>query len=150
MAQLLLALTSGVLFALGLIISGMVNPSKVLNFLDVAGAWDPTLAFVMGGALLVTLPGFHLVLQRARPLLAERFYLPTKQDLDPRLIVGAVLFGIGWGVAGLCPGPALTALASGLPQVAGFVLAMIVGSITYWLIFERSASGTGTATGQTS
>lgn len=138
MAQLLLALTSGVIFALGLIISGMVNPAKVLNFLDIAGAWDPTLAFVMGGALLITIPGFRLVLKRrSKPLLAERFQLPTKQDLDPRLILGAVLFGIGWGLAGLCPGPALTALASGLLPVVGFVAAMIAGSLVYKLAFER-------------
>lgn len=137
MAQLLLALTAGLIFALGLIISGMVNPAKVLGFLDIAGAWDPTLAFVMGGALLVTIPGFHFVLRRARPLLAERFYLPTKQDLDPRLITGAMLFGIGWGLAGLCPGPALAALAAGLWPVFGFVAAMVAGSLVSKIAFER-------------
>jgi uncharacterized membrane protein YedE/YeeE len=137
MAQLVLAFIAGGLFAIGLIVSQMVNPAKVLNFLDIAGQWDPTLAFVMGGALLVTIPGFRLVLQRARPLLAERFQLPTKQDLDPRLVIGAVLFGIGWGIAGLCPGPALTALASGLLPVVGFVATMIVGALTYKLAFER-------------
>src|SRR5690606_10611382 len=137
--QLLLSLAAGVLFALGLCLSQMVNPAKVLNFLDVAGDWDPTLAFVMGGALLVTMPAFRVILKRPHPWFAARFYLPTKQDIDVRLIAGAVIFGIGWGVAGLCPGPAITAVATGLLPVLGFVAAMAVGVVLHKGLFEPKA-----------
>ncbi|ADE16198.1 protein of unknown function DUF395 YeeE/YedE [Nitrosococcus halophilus Nc 4] len=137
MVQLILSLVSGILFALGLIVSQMVNPAKVLNFLDIAGTWDPTLAFVMGGALLVTIPAFRLILKRPHPLFAKRFYLPTKQDIDVRLVTGATLFGVGWGLAGLCPGPAITALATGLLPVVGFVAAMVAGAFAHKLIFEQ-------------
>jgi uncharacterized protein len=136
--QLILSLLSGILFALGLIVSQMVNPAKVLNFLDVAGTWDPTLAFVMGGALLVTIPAFRLILKRPQPLFARRFYMPTKQDIDARLVIGATLFGIGWGLAGLCPGPAITALATGLLPVVGFVAAMVAGALAHTWLFESS------------
>jgi uncharacterized protein len=136
--QLILSLLSGILFALGLIVSQMVNPAKVLNFLDVAGTWDPTLAFVMGGALLVTIPAFRLILKRPQPLFARRFYMPTKQDIDARLVIGAALFGIGWGLAGLCPGPAITALATGLLPVVGFVAAMVAGALAHTWLFESS------------
>jgi uncharacterized protein len=115
----------------------MVNPAKVLNFLDVAGTWDPTLAFVMGGALLVTIPAFRLILKRSQPLFARRFYMPTKQDIDARLVIGAALFGIGWGLAGLCPGPAITALATGLLPVVGFVAAMVAGAFAHKWLFEN-------------
>lgn len=135
--QLALSLVSGVLFAMGLIVSQMVNPAKVLNFLDVAGNWDPTLAFVMGGALLVTIPAFRLILRRPHPLFAKQFYTPKKSDVDTRLIVGAGLFGIGWGLAGLCPGPAITALTTGLLPVFGFVAAMLGGAWVYALLFEK-------------
>lgn len=124
------SLISGVLFGLGLVISGMVNPAKVLNFLDVAGSWDPTLAFVMGGALLITVPGFRLVLKRETPLLDGRFHLPERNDIDAPLIVGAILFGIGWGIGGFCPGPAVAAVTTGMPPVLAFVIAMLAGS---WL-----------------
>ena len=117
----------------------MVNPAKVLNFLDVAGDWDPTLAFVMGGALLVTIPAFRFILKRPHPLFAGRFYLPTRQDIDMRLIAGAAIFGIGWGMAGLCPGPALTAVATGLLPVLGFVAAMAAGALVHKLLFESKA-----------
>jgi uncharacterized protein len=137
--QLILSLLSGILFALGLIVSQMVNPAKVLNFLDVAGTWDPTLAFVMGGALLVTIPAFRLILKRSQPLFARRFYMPTKQDIDARLVIGAALFGVGWGLAGLCPGPAITALATGLLPVIGFVAAMIIGALAHTWLFESSS-----------
>ena len=136
MAQLLLALLAGILFATGLIVSQMVNPAKVLNFLDLTGRWDPTLLIVLGGALLVSVPGFALVERRAKPLFAARFYLPTKSEIDAKLIVGAALFGVGWGISGLCPGPALTALASGLAPVAGFVVTMILGVLAYKALFE--------------
>lgn len=129
-AHLLSALASGILFGLGLAVSQMVNPAKVIGFLDVTGAWDPTLAVVMAGALLVSMPAFRVVLKRPHPLLATRFTLPTKTDLDPRLIGGAALFGIGWGMAGFCPGPAVTALVTFAPPVIVFVLAMLAGT---WL-----------------
>lgn len=134
--QWALAFAAGVLFAFGLALSQMMNPAKVLNFLDVAGQWDPTLALVMAGALLVTIPAFHFVLKRPHPLLGARFYLPTKTDLDARLLAGAALFGIGWGIAGFCPGPALAALATGLWPVFGFVAAMTVGVFLHKLLFE--------------
>lgn len=134
MLRISVALLSGALFALGLAISGMVDPAKIIGFLDIAGDWDPTLAFVMGGALLVTIPAFRLILKRSRPVLADNFSLPTKKDLDTRLLGGAVLFGIGWGLSGFCPGPAVTALASGLSPVFAFVAAMITGMALYkWI-----------------
>jgi uncharacterized protein len=129
MAQLLVSFVAGLLFAAGLIISGMSNPSKVLNFLDVGGHWDPTLAVVMGGALLVTVPAFHFVLRRSAPLLAGRFQLPTKPRIDLQLVTGSAIFGVGWGLAGLCPGPALTALGSGATSASVFVAAMLAGVI---------------------
>jgi hypothetical protein len=124
------SLLIGTLFGLGLSISEMINPARVIGFLDIAGRWDPTLMFVMGGALAVTLPAYTLILRRARPLLDGAFHLPAKRDIDRRLIIGAALFGIGWGLGGFCPGPALASLASGAPAVFGFVLAMIAGQ---WL-----------------
>jgi uncharacterized protein len=123
------ALLSGTLFGLGLAISGMVNPAKVLAFLDVAGNWNPTLAFVMLGALAVTTPAFRFVLKRREPWFAPRFVLPTKTDLEPRLVVGAALFGIGWGLAGLCPGPAVTDLVTGSGSIVLFVAAMLAGML---------------------
>jgi uncharacterized protein len=133
--RLLVALFSGVLFGLGLVVSGMVNPAKVLGFLDIAGDWDPTLAFVMGGALLVAVPAFRVILKRPRPVLAEEFDLPAKKDLDARLLAGSALFGVGWGLAGFCPGPAVTALASGLAPVFVFVAAMVAGMALYKRVF---------------
>jgi uncharacterized membrane protein YedE/YeeE len=124
------ALLVGILFSLGLSISEMTNPARVIGFLDIAGRWDPTLLFVMGGALAVTLPAYALILRRARPLLDSAFYLPIKRDIDRWLLIGAALFGIGWGLGGFCPGPALASLASGTPAVVLFVLAMIAGQ---WL-----------------
>ena len=135
MAKILSALIIGTIFGLGLAISQMVNPARVIGFLDVAGRWDPTLIFVMGGALLLTAPIFPVVL-RGKPFLAEQFSLPTKVDIDRPLLLGAIIFGVGWGLGGFCPGPALAALASGSPSVALFVVAMIAGQ---WLgsRFER-------------
>jgi uncharacterized membrane protein YedE/YeeE len=131
MLKMLVNLFAGTLFGLGLAISGMVNPQKVIGFLDFAGDWDPTLALVFGGALLVAIPAFRLILKRPRPVLAEKFDLPTKKDVDARLLAGAAIFGIGWGLAGLCPGPAVTALASGLAPVFAFVAAMLAGMAIY-------------------
>jgi uncharacterized membrane protein YedE/YeeE len=121
------ALAAGLLFGLGLIISGMANPAKVLNFLDVFGTWDASLAFVMGGAIAVTLPGYRILRGRAQPLFAEKFSWPTRTDLDARLIGGAAIFGIGWGLIGFCPGPAITALTVGHFSTLIFVPAMLVG-----------------------
>ena len=129
--QPLVALLCGVVFGVGLAISGMTNPAKVLGFLDVAGNWDPTLAFVMGGALAVSSVGFAIARRSLRPWLAETFAIPTRSDLDARLIGGAALFGIGWGLVGLCPGPALANLARGSPQVYIFVGAMLVGVVVH-------------------
>ncbi|MDQ4126849.1 MAG: YeeE/YedE family protein [Actinomycetota bacterium] len=115
----------------------MMNPAKVIGFLDVAGDWDPTLAFVMGGALLVTIPAFRLVLGRPRPILADGFALPTGGALDGRLLGGAALFGVGWGLSGFCPGPAVAALVTGLAPVFAFVAAMLAGMVLYTWVFER-------------
>jgi len=105
------SLICGVLFGLGLAISGMINPAKVIGFLDITGAWDPSLAFVMGGAVLVTATAFRFILKRPNPVLADTFQLPTRRDFDKHLIAGAAIFGAGWGLAGLCPGPAIASLA---------------------------------------
>jgi uncharacterized membrane protein YedE/YeeE len=128
----------GLIFGLGLVVSGMSDPAKVLNFLDVAGirsgTWDPSLAFVMAGAIAVTFVGFDRVLRRPRPLFGERFHLPTKQELDIRIISGPAIFGVGWGLAGFCPGPAFTALGFGTSAAVIFVAAMMVGMLlARWL-----------------
>lgn len=123
----LAALVSGVIFGLGLAISEMINPTRVIGFLDITGQWDFTLALVMGSALAFTVVGFPLITKKAHPILAEKFTLPTKKTLDTPLITGAILFGIGWGLAGLCPGPAIAGLASLKPEIFMFVAAMIAG-----------------------
>ena len=127
MARILIGLAAGLIFGLGLVISGMSNPAKVLNFLDLFGTWDPSLAFVMGGAVIVTWVGYRLVWTREAPLIDGRFELPTKTDLDPRLLTGAALFGVGWGLGGFCPGPALTAVPLAATGTMVFVPAMLVG-----------------------
>jgi uncharacterized membrane protein YedE/YeeE len=122
------ALGCGIMFGLGLAISGMMNPAKVIGFLDMTGSWDPTLAFVMGGALLVVVPAYRLILGRGHPVLEGGFSLPAKTRLDAPLILGSALFGVGWGlVVGFCPGPAVAAVVTGLPAVPGFVAAMLAG-----------------------
>jgi uncharacterized membrane protein YedE/YeeE len=117
----------GVVFALGLGLAGMTDQAKVMGFLDITGQWDPSLAFVMGGAVLLGLASFAPILRRKLPVLSNYFDLPTATAIDGRLLVGAVLFGIGWGLAGWCPGPALTSLATGRQEVAVFVLCMFIG-----------------------
>jgi uncharacterized protein len=114
-----------------------MNPAKVTGFLDFAGEWDPTLAFVMAGALLVSVPAFRLVLSRPRPILDDAFDLPKKTSLDGRLLGGATLFGVGWGLSGFCPGPAVAALASGLLPVFVFMAAMLAGMAVHKRVFER-------------
>jgi uncharacterized protein len=131
------ALASGLIFGLGLAVSGMMNPAKVIGFLDVTGDWDPTLAFVMGGALLVTIPAFRMILARPKPVLGKKFSLPTRTTLDGRLVSGAALFGVGWGMVGFCPGPAVAAISTGLTPVLIFVAAMIAGMALQ--SFQRSA-----------
>jgi uncharacterized membrane protein YedE/YeeE len=123
----LVSFLCGVIFALGLGISGMTRPAKVLAFLDVTGAWDPSLAFVMIGAIAVHAVLTRVILRRGEPLLAPAFALPTRRDIDAQLLVGAAIFGVGWGLAGLCPGPAVTVLASGTTTAVAFVLAMLLG-----------------------
>lgn len=126
----LLALASGVLFSLGLGVSGMLDPAKVLGFLDLSSHWDPTLALVMGGAVLVAFPAFRWARHARRPLLASGFELPNRRRIDWRLVTGAAIFGLGWGLAGLCPGPAIADLASLEWPVFGFVATMALGQ---WL-----------------
>lgn len=123
----LFALIAGLVFGIGLIVSGMADPAKVLGFLDLAGRWDPSLAFVMAGAIAVGAPAFTLAARRGTTLLGERLRLPPTRPIDARLIGGSVLFGIGWGLAGFCPGPALVALGMGESKALLFVAAMLAG-----------------------
>jgi uncharacterized protein len=120
-------LVCGLIFGAGLLISGMVQPTKVLGFLDIFGAWDPSLAVVMAAALAVSMPGFMLANQRPRPWLAQQYFWPGKSEIDLPLVAGAALFGVGWGLVGLCPGPALESLATLSPGVIVFVVAMAAG-----------------------
>ena len=121
------SLVIGLIFGIGISISGMIDPAKVLNFFDVAGTWDPSLGFVMAGALVVAGPGYALVFRRKRPALATGFQLPDTQRIDMPLIGGSAVFGVGWGIAGFCPGGALPALGTGRWEVFAFALALIVG-----------------------
>ncbi|WP_291869449.1 YeeE/YedE family protein [Bradyrhizobium sp.] len=132
------SLLCGLVFGAGLLISQMVQPAKVLAFLDIFGAWDPSLAVVMATALAVSMPGFMLAKGHSRPLLAAQSSWPTKNDIDPSLIVGSTLFGIGWGLVGFCPGPALESLATLSPDVIVFVAAMATGMILhdFWQRFR--------------
>lgn len=123
----LVNLALGLLFGAGLVISGMADPAKVLNFLDLFGTWDPSLAFVMGGAVLVAFVGYRLVLRRDEPIVGNGFHLPTSNDIDSRVVVGPAIFGIGWGLGGFCPGPALAALGMGATGTLAFVPTMILG-----------------------
>ena len=125
----LITLITGLIFGLGLIMSGMTNPAKVQNFLDFFGNWDPSLALVMGGAILITMPGFWLVQKRQSPFFEKLFYFPTKVDLDFRLLVGAAIFGIGWGLGGFCPGPAITSILTGTKGTFLFVITMLLGMV---------------------
>ncbi|HLK87681.1 MAG TPA: DUF6691 family protein [Candidatus Binataceae bacterium] len=127
MKALLVSFFSGIVFALGLGISGMTRPIKVIGFLDFTGKWDASLAFVMLGAIAVYSIAYRLVRGRRAPLLGERFLIPERMDIDRNLIAGAAMFGAGWGLAGFCPGPAITSLASGAAPVALFVIAMVAG-----------------------
>ena len=125
------AFVAGVLFAVGLAISGMTQPSKVIAFLDVAGAWDPSLAFVMVGAISVYFVATRLVKRRSAPFSGGSFHLPTRRDIEPNLLIGAGLFGVGWGLGGYCPGPSLTSLATGSASAITFVVAMALGMLLF-------------------
>ncbi|PWS36950.1 permease [Falsiroseomonas bella] len=145
---ILLQFVIGLLFGLGLVVAGMSNPAKVLNFLDVgaipAGTWDASLAFVMAGAIAVTFVGYRLVLRQSRPLFGERFHVPTAKELDNRILLGPAIFGIGWGLAGFCPGPALTALGTGGQPAWIFVAAMFAGMAgARWLANRPAAPAAG-------
>jgi uncharacterized protein len=137
--RLLSAFAIGLIFGLGIAISGMINPAKVLNFFDLAGTWDPSLAFVMAGALAVAIPGYRFVLGRHGPTFAPGFQLPDTRVMDRRLILGSATFGVGWGVAGFCPGGALPALGLGDPGVYLFISAVIGGLLLARLLQSRFA-----------
>ncbi|MGJ5176578.1 DUF6691 family protein [Bradyrhizobium oligotrophicum] len=141
---ILIQFVVGLVFGLGLLLSGMSNPEKVLNFLDLAairsGGWDPSLILVMAGAVTVTFVGFRLVFRRQRPILDDRFHLPSSQTLDWRIATGPAIFGIGWGLAGICPGPAFVALGYGSPAIPLFVVAMMIGMAAARMLANRQPS----------
>ena len=134
------SLLAGLVFGLGLLVSGMANPAKVLGFLDLAGRWDPSLAFVMGGAVAVGVVAFHFASKRTVSLIGLEMKLPTARHIDRRLVVGSTVFGIGWGVAGFCPGPALVALGMGEAKAVAFVVAMLLGMGLFELLERRRAA----------
>lgn len=143
----LFAFGAGLVFGIGLIVAGMADPAKVLGFLDLAGNWDPSLAFVMGGAIAVGVPAFALARRRAASLLGRPMQLPDTRHVDRRLVGGNLLFGIGWGLAGICPGPALVLLGSGSAKGVLFVLAMLAGMLLHGVIDRglRAAGATAAA-----
>ena len=128
----------GLIFGLGLIISGMTDPGKVLGFLDLAGPWDPSLAFVMGGAILVGLLAFTVAKKRTTSFFGTAMQLPTARDIDRRLVLGSMVFGMGWGIAGFCPGPAIVSMGAGEPKAFLFVLAMLAGMALFELLESRA------------
>lgn len=136
--HILMAFAVGLLFGIGLIVSGMTDPAKVLGFLDLAGSWDPSLAFVMAGAILVGLVGFRFASGRKRSLLGEEMHLPSASHIDRRLVLGGLAFGAGWGLAGFCPGPALASLASGGAKPLIFTAAMLAGMAIFELLERRA------------
>lgn len=137
------ALLAGAVFGIGLIVSGMADPAKVLGFLDLAGNWDPSLAFVMGGAILVGVIAFTFARKRTVSLLGLQMRMPTATQVDKRLVGGGLLFGIGWGIAGFCPGPALVALGMGEQKALIFVAAMLVGMVLFELLERRGSRREG-------
>lgn len=137
----MLSLVSGLIFGVGLVLSGMTQPSKVINFLNVAGEWDPSLAFVMVGAIAVHMLAYVWVKRLPNPLLSASWHLPTQTTVDAPLLVGAILFGAGWGLGGYCPGPAIVSLVSGAQSTVLFVVAMLTGMWGY-SIWVRSRGGT--------
>jgi uncharacterized membrane protein YedE/YeeE len=138
--KLLPPAASGFLFGMGLTVSGMTDPQRVRGFLDLFGKWDPTLAFVMGGAVLVMAAAWRIQARMTKPVFGEKFALPDRTDLDPRLIAGAALFGIGWGIAGLCPGPAVASLVLTPVHALPFVAAMLAGMLLQKVTMERKVA----------
>jgi hypothetical protein len=138
---------AGLVFGIGLVVSGLVNPAKVLGFLDLAGAWDPSLAVVMAGAVAVGAVAFAVAGKRTSTLLGAPLALPTARGIDRGLVLGSLAFGVGWGLAGFCPGPALVALGAGKVKALVFVAAMLVGMLVFELV-ERARSGSAIATGE--
>ena len=138
MKALVSSLVAGFVFGIGLWVSGMANPKKVLGFLDITGDWDASLVLVMGGAVAVTLVVFRLILKREKPILESKFELPTRKDIDLPLVAGAAIFGLGWGTAGYCPGPALTALSTLTTESIVFVAAMLVGGFVQRALFKSA------------
>ncbi len=134
------AFVAGLIFGLGLLLAGMANPAKVLAFLDIAGNWDPSLALVMGGAIPVSAIGFYLTRHRSGPVFGASFQLPTNTQLDKRLVLGALGFGVGWGLAGFCPGPALVALGTGSLKAIVFVAAMLSGMVIFEMMEKRKSA----------
>ena len=146
--RLLAEFAAGFVFGLGLVVSGMVDPAKVLSFLDLAGAWDPSLAFVMAAAVAVTFVGYRIALVQPRPVLAPQFSAPLPRRIDARTLVGAAVFGVGWGLAGYCPGPALVSLATGSSAVLAFVVAMAAGMAIERLATPRARGETSEQTAE--
>ena len=129
---------AGLIFGLGLILAGMTDPGKVIGFLDLFGAWDPSLALVMGGAIFVGLFAFALAKKRTTSLLGGAMHMPKSNDIDKRLVTGSLIFGAGWGLAGFCPGPALVSLGAGEPKAAVFVIAMTTGMLVFAFLEGRT------------
>lgn len=143
--RIMTSLLAGLVFGIGLIISGMTNPAKVLGFLDLAGLWDPSLALVMGGAIAVGVLAFGIARKRSKSLLGDPMRLPGATQVDRRLLLGGLAFGVGWGLAGFCPGPALASLATGGAKPAIFTVAMIAGMVIYELLERASAPAPSSA-----
>jgi uncharacterized membrane protein YedE/YeeE len=135
--RIVMALLSGLVFGLGLVLSGMTDPSKVLGFLDLTGAWDPSLAFVMGGAVVVGFFAFRVAGGRPKSILGDTMRIPTATQIDRRLVMGGLAFGVGWGLAGFCPGPALASLGMGNGKALIFVAAMVAGMAVFELLERR-------------
>ncbi|QDM16084.1 YeeE/YedE family protein [Tardiphaga sp. vice304] len=144
MLRIMVALVAGVVFGFGLAFSGMMDPGRVEAFLDITGPWNANLAFVLGGAVLVAFIGVRIGKRMQQPVLADKFNLPTRTTIDARLLGGAAIFGVGWGLAGFCPGPAVASLALGVPTVLGFVAAMSVGMIAHDQLTRSGAGRLGT------
>lgn len=140
MIQNVVSLISGLLFAIGLGVAGMTQPTKVVGFLDITGAWDPSLAFVMVGAIAVHFVAFRVVLKRPSPVFGGSFQIPTRRDIDPRLVAGAAIFGVGWGIAGFCPGPGLVSVMTGGAASLIFIGAMLAGMMLFKIVEEYLAS----------
>jgi uncharacterized membrane protein YedE/YeeE len=139
MKRLIVSLVTGVLFGAGLALSGMTHPQKILGFLDITGDWDPTLLFVLGGAVGVTIITFRFILKRRTPFLDDRFYLTSKSKIDAPLLIGSTIFGIGWGIGGLCPGPAIAMAASPNREFWIFFPALVAGSLIHSLLWKPKA-----------